>query len=494
MGLYTFRAIKIERLEPDSEKVGDIFSRLGYAFEDAIADVVDNALDAEATKIHIRFVTSGGNVHSVIIANNGKGMNDEQLKEAMRFGSRSEKTALDLGKYGIGLKSASLSQADTVIVLSNKDGKHFGRRWTIENVKNNWTSELLDELELKIYFDSSYGEFNLEKSGTLVIWQRLAHLQALPESLEGILTKTIQITRNELGIRFHRFLESGKLAISLDKHEIEEKPTNVPLYVLALNPFPKENITGVFGYPIKFRVNLNGININVECHIWPSKSNTPGYKLGGGKVSSRQGFYFYRNERIIQAGGWNGLIADDSEPHLSLARVKIDLPSQLDSLFKLDVTKSHIYPPPNFLNILNSISSQGKSFEHYLSQAREAYRSTVEIQPTFPNIPGNGFSSTIQKKIALLLKDANYDYQKISFKWDYLNEDEVFKLDTKTHCIFLNIKHKRKLVEGGGDDAPILKLLLLFLCEDKLGMTLPSDKTKNWLQKINLSILTALGE
>ena len=83
-----------------------------------------------------------------------------------------------------------------------------------------------------------------------------------------------------------------------------------------------------------------------ECHIWPPQSHALGYRLGGGKVALRQGFYFYRNNRVIQAGGWNGVRGDDGEPHLSLARVKIDLPSELDSMFKLDVTKSRLDPSP----------------------------------------------------------------------------------------------------------------------------------------------------
>lgn len=494
MAFLNFHGIGTEKLEPDSERVGDIFSRLGYAFEDAIADLVDNALDAEATRVHIRFVFSSGNVHSVIITNNGKGMNDEELKEAMRFGSRTSKSQLDLGKYGIGLKSASLSQADTVIVLSKSDGVYYGRRWTLENVKKDWTCELLDEQEFTKVFGCYFGEHKLEQSGTIVIWQRLAHLQVFPNTLERVIKKTIDNLKKELGIRFHRFLESKRLEISIDKHEVDENPTKVQVYILPLNPFAY-NMSGAFGYPLTYNVNLDGINVNVECHIWPSNSKSDGYKLGGGKVSSRQGFYFYRNDRIIQAGGWNGMIADDSEPHLSLARVKIDLPPELDSLFKLDVTKSHIYPSPSFLNLLNNSSSNGVKFDQYLAQARECYRKKVEVKPTFPYIPGDGFPSSTLKNIALLLKDNSSNaIKKISFRWTNLSDFEVFRLDTKGQIIHLNSKYKRKLVEGGSDDAPIVKLLLLFLCQDKLGMTITSEKAAKWLQKINVSLLTAMRE
>jgi hypothetical protein len=90
-----------EHLPPDEEKSADIYSRLGYKFSDAIADLIDNSLDENANKVHIRFVRGLDGIHYVIIADNGNGMNDGEFKEAMRFGSRSVKSEQDLGKYGI---------------------------------------------------------------------------------------------------------------------------------------------------------------------------------------------------------------------------------------------------------------------------------------------------------------------------------------------------------------------------------------------------------
>lgn len=112
--------IKVSRMEqllPDPQRSGAMFARFGYSLSEAIADLVDNSIDAEATQILVRFVRTDEKIARVLIVDNGKGMKDEVLSEAMRFGSKSAKPANALGKYGFGLKSASLSQARIVTVL-----------------------------------------------------------------------------------------------------------------------------------------------------------------------------------------------------------------------------------------------------------------------------------------------------------------------------------------------------------------------------------------
>lgn len=492
---FQFKIAGQEHLSPDDGKSGDIFSRLGYGIADAIADLVDNSVDANASKVHLRFVRGVESIHSVIIADNGDGMNDEELREAMRFGSRSSKSSQQLGKYGIGLKSASLSQAETVTVLTQKDNAVFGRRWTLENVKQGWTCEILVESDVRSAFSTIFGEFQIKDSGTIVVWERLEHLRALPDNLDKVLENTIREIKIETGIRFHRFIEAKQLTISIDQQFGLENPTGIPIYVGALNPFSYEK-SGHSGYPIVLKLALNGITINVECHIWPPKSKKLGYKLGGGKIALRQGFYFYRNDRIIQAGGWNGIRADDGEPHLSLARVKIDLPATLDSMFKLDVTKSRLEPSPSFIHGLRSVSSNGITFEKYIGHADDAYRKQKkEDGARFPLIPGTGLSLNAQKAIANILqeKDAGAP-KKVSFKWTQLDLDEIFRLDAENDVIHLNSKYKKYLTEGAGDDAPVLKLVLMFLCKDELEKSFQTKKSKDWLQRVNQALLASMKE
>jgi hypothetical protein len=423
-------------------------------------------------------------------------MSDEELREAMRFGSRSSKTGKQLGKYGIGLKSASLSQADTVTVVSRRGGAMVGRRWTLENVKKNWSCDILRTANLSTVFKARYGDFHIGSSGTLVIWERLEHLRALPQHLDQVLEKTRHELSIELGIRFHRFIEDGRLAISIDEQFGLEEPSGFPVFVTALNPFSYAT-SGHSDYPANLRLKINGTSVTAECHIWPPKSKGPGYRLGGGKVALRQGFYFYRNDRVIQAGGWNGIRADDGEPHLSLARVKIDLPSVLDSMFKLDVTKSRLDPAPIFISaLLHAVSTHGITYEKYIGHADATYRKQRKKEAArFPLIPGPGIPISAQRAIATILEEKGVGRpKKVTFKWTKLDLDEVVRVDAERDVIHFNARYKRHLSEGSSGDAPVLKVALMFLLQEELEKSFVTKKAQGWLQRVNAALLASMKE
>lgn len=494
MALPRFRTERQESLPPDEERSGDIFSRLGYRIADAIADLIDNSVDAEANSVHVRFVRSNEGIHSVIIADDGKGMSSDELTEAMRFGSRSSKSGKQLGKYGIGLKSASLSQADKVTVLSRRGKAMLGRRWTLANVKKNWACDILYEKEVREAFAVPFGEFKISRSGTIVIWEELEHLQALPNHVDKVLARTKKELLTELGIRFHRFIESNRLSISIDEQVALEEPGEIPTYVTALDPFGYEQPPHR-DYPATLKLQVGNSTFPAECHIWPAKLRSPNYKLGGGKVALRQGFYFYRNDRVIQAGGWNQIRADDGEPHYSLARVKVELPSSLDSLFKLDVTKSRLDPAPAFMRaLLGAEDSKGITFEKYIDQADRTYRKQkTKERARFPVVPGSGISVSAQRAIATLLKEEGAGKPtKVSFKWVRLDSDEVVRVEAGNTVILLNSRFKRELAEGSGSDAPVLKIALMFLLQDEIGKSFTTKVSEEWLQRINHALIASL--
>jgi hypothetical protein len=490
-----FKAIRREPLPPNEEKAGDIFSRLGYKTSEAISDLVDNSIDAKAKNVHIRFVRSNEGIHSVIIADDGSGMSKQSIQEAMRFGSDSKTTTQRLGKYGIGLKSASLSQAETVVVLSKQAGAVNGRRWTLENIKDGWICEVLEAADVRRAFDVEYGGVKYRGSGTIVVWERLEHLQALPDQLQEVLDRTIGELKTELGIRFHRFLETDRISISVDQQFGIGVPTGIPIYVEPLNPFSYEK-SGHRDYPLTLNLEINKVRFDVLCHIWPPKSKSPGYRLGGGKVALRQGFYFYRNDRIIQAGGWNGLRADDGEPHLSLARVEIDLPAELDSSFKLDVTKSRLDPAPQFVSAIRRAETKGITFTHFIEQADGVYRKQKEKDGAlFPLIPGKGISATAQTSIATILQEkGTTPPKKVAFKWVTLDLDEIVQVDVKRDIIYLNSRYKRHLREGSSGDAPVLKIALMFLLQEHLEKEFMTKKSISWLQRVNQALIASMKE
>ena len=131
-------------LEPDASGVLQAISRIGYQLQEALADLIDNSIDAGAKNVLIRFFRDGDRLTDLAVVDDGSGMSEATLEEAMRFGSRVRKRGADLGKYGMGMKSASLNHADTLIVISRQRRKVSGRRWTTESIQDGWKLEKLD--------------------------------------------------------------------------------------------------------------------------------------------------------------------------------------------------------------------------------------------------------------------------------------------------------------------------------------------------------------
>jgi hypothetical protein len=496
--LLDILATHTEHLPPDDEKVGNVFARLGYQFADAVADLVDNSIDAGARHIHVRFVRHTKGIHSVLIADDGIGMSDAELHEAMRFGSRSKKTGKELGKYGIGLKSASLSQADVVTVLTRKARAKAinGRRWRLELVKKGWKCEVLDPAGSAKVLRDDVGAVNFKLSGTLVIWEKLEHLHALPTNIDQVLERTIRTLHTELGIRFHRFLESESVAITTDQQELGEDPSEIHVPIRALNPFSYDQ-SGDEKYPLKLPLIVAGIKLPVVCHVWPAKSNALGYRLGGGKVALRQGFYFYRNDRLIQAGGWNGLRGDDGEPHLSLARVQVDVPDSLDSIFKLQVTKMGLQPTPEFIQALQAAKGPGGlTFEKYISDAQSVYRKRKTIERArFPMVPADGLSPNAIKGIAKVLKEKGCPSpEPVSFRWSRLDPYELFRITPGKLQVQLNTLYRKQLAHNGKNDAPVLKLALLLLLQDELQKASVRQSAEEWIRRVNEAMIAALKD
>src|SRR5262249_54399022 len=159
----------------------------------SIADLVDNSIDATATKVLIRFVKSGGRLHSLYVADNGKGMDARTLRRAMQFGARREYDAKDLGLFGVGLKTASLSQAQILTVISReRTGMPVGRQWTRDGIKKkHWTVNILSQSSVKPLLDRHWGLIGPIRAGTIVFWDRVNDFDRLRVEMDGYLDRAI---------------------------------------------------------------------------------------------------------------------------------------------------------------------------------------------------------------------------------------------------------------------------------------------------------------
>lgn len=312
---------------------------IGYSMESAIADVIDNSIAAKANNIWIFYNYSPKPF--IAICDDGLGMNNEQITEAMRYGTASpsvERRSDDLGRYGLGMKTASLSQCRSLSVVSKQDNTIVGRRWDLDHIidTKRWSLEQLDNAEINELMNID----NLKQleHGTIVVWQNLDKVKSGSVTIEKALERKMQDVKEHLELVFHRYLSADgvkKLKIYMNG-----------LLLTAFDPFYVSKSSVVMDDE-KIEISGREGKVIIRPYSLPHPSNLSNEELQkyGGKDGLRnlQGFYIYRNKRLITWGTWFKLIRMDE--FTKLTRVRVDIPNSLDDLWTLDIKKSTAYPP-----------------------------------------------------------------------------------------------------------------------------------------------------
>jgi hypothetical protein len=485
--------VKSVPVPPHAGKVTDALSRIGYKIEEAIADILDNCIDADASKALVRFVHDGEEIKKIIIADDGKGMSSSQLLSAMQFGSARERDGKDLGKFGMGLKTAAFSQGRSLTVISRQNGKVSACRWTTQTIAAGWNCELLDPKQSGGWIDEIRQPFMVGNTGTMIVIEHLDHLRAGTIGLEGTLQKLQKKLSVHLGLTFHRFL-SDSFALYIDAALAGGTSAGFSIPVDGLDPFDYP-ITGEKNFPLDFSLKMELLpNLDCQAHIWPPNQSVPGYVLSGGNIAKRQGFYFYRNNRLIQAGGWSGWRENDGDHHLSLARIAVDLPPAFDTEFRLNVQKSALDVPESFRNALSSAASPMK---RYLRRAEEVYRKKTEVNEEFTPVPGRGFGNAVRSKGGTYLAAHDAPKHAINVIWNALDENRFFKIDREEGNIVLNSIYRKDVLSGQAaslNDAPVVKILLFLLLRDDLLRERESKRFMARLDEINEMLMLAVQD
>lgn len=326
-------------LPPAASDLLESMRALGYSFEAAVADLIDNSLSAQSSLIEV--FLDPHDVPYVAVLDDGIGMQPVELTAAMRHGSQNPnkiRNKQDLGRFGLGLKTASLSQCRRMTVVSLCDGELSGRCWDLDHVaaRQDWMLIQLSAPELQSL--PCIGQLQNRGHGTLVIWQNFDRLGAGEHSIERAFGNRMELLREHLALVFHRVLIPMP-GDSPTRIEINNNP------VQPFDPFLTRHKATQALPPQDF--SLAGERVHVQPYILPhiSRLSNEDLKLAGGEEGLRrnQGFYVYRNRRLISWGSWFRLVRQ--EELTKLARVQVDLSNQLDDLWKLDVTKSTAYPP-----------------------------------------------------------------------------------------------------------------------------------------------------
>ena len=349
--------VKKREARPPAASLVESLRDLGYTPETAVADIIDNAIFAEAKNIWIEFKWAG--VESrIMFKDDGKGMNEEELAIAMRPGSQNPtdyRDPKDLGRFGLGLKTASFSQSRMFTVISkSKIAPVAIWCWDLEYVvsaNGGWDilQTVSDEKDIRTVEEMD--------RGTLVIWENLDRIVGTEKKIisEDDFYKVAEKVKRHLEMVFHRYLENGRLNITFNGRKV--KPWDPFLRgEQATQPFPEEK--------------LGEGEILIKPYILPHRSKITenlwleGEKRGG--WNAMQGFYIYRNERLLLAADWLGFARKKSQ--YKLVRIMIDLPNHLDQEWQIDIKKSRARPPVSLRQDLKAVAL------NVMTQAEQIFR------------------------------------------------------------------------------------------------------------------------
>lgn len=325
---------KAEIAKPNPKSTINSYRSFGYNLSTAIADIVDNSISANASEIRIEYKWAGRESF-ISVLDNGTGMNKDELVQAMTPGSKDpeeERNEKDLGRFGMGLKTASFSQCKRLTCITKRENNTAIKRcWDIDfiNEENEW--QLLDYVSNNSFLE----RIEDQKSGTLVLWEKLDRIvgnaETNNENVKNAFYQEMMSVKHHLSLVFHKFIESKRLKIFFQNDKIEAYNP----FLLNLIPKPEMGQSEIFG------------NVEITYFILPhmSEIGKTDYENSGGSLGwfQQQGFYIYRGDRLLVAGDWLGL--EKKRDYSKLARIAVNFTNTNDFNWHLDIKKSTASPP-----------------------------------------------------------------------------------------------------------------------------------------------------
>ena len=333
-----------------------VHQAMPYKLGQCIADLIDNSYDANATKIEIELgLTKEDERMYVLIFDNGNGIPNDRWQDAMTLGLERDRSNTDLGVYGVGLKLSSLSQANEVTAASVHRGEFGLRRLSANHILETGRSEVLMTPTSSQEYNDAYQRMVEDGWSTMVLLEDMHaenRIVDLSSSKSAAFSKEVRRIKVHLGITFEKVLKSK------DRGHVELSFMGLP--VTPINPFmdweedPRYGTVASPTVPISFDSGAKTVHAMVTPMIVPHKKRRLDPKKCGNvekgyqRANDMQGFYVYRNDRLIQYGGWSGMWATNDE-HNKLSKVIIEIPAGTEATFGLSPTKTGIQIPMEFL-------------------------------------------------------------------------------------------------------------------------------------------------
>ena len=377
---------KYDIVAPDPSALIESLRSVGYTLPAAVADIIDNSIAAAAKNIYITFHWAGKNSYTIIL-DDGTGMSEEGLRNAMRPGSKNPletREPKDLGRFGLGLKTASLSQCRNLCVASKLLRSSLTTRtWDLDALSTSPEWRLLHEPPRVA--GTALEKLSAMPKGTAVVWSDLDRLVGSDytgdASANARFNDAIDNVREHLSLTYHRFLEDKSVKLYLN-----EKP------LLPWNPFMRASSTPSSSTPKEF-IKFGKSGVTFQGFILPHKDTITEAEFqenrGPRGWTAQQGFYVYRNKRLLVYGDWLRLgrpSAWTREDHYRLARIRLDISNDSDAEWHLDVKKSMARPPALIRDRLTDLAENVRSKARSVFAHRGAYgrRAAPVTQPERP--------------------------------------------------------------------------------------------------------------
>lgn len=518
-------------MEPSAARLVESLRDTGYTFTTSVADIIDNSVSAEADQIKIILDLDFGNNPYLMIADNGTGMDENALEAAMIYGSPLRPNPKSLGKFGMGLKTASTSFCRKLTVISHKDGQNSIRQWDLDKISqsNTWIllEPAIDEYAEQINYLDKIRE---GKNGTIVIWEKIDRL--VRSSNDGAtkdqLDKIIKDLREHLSGVFFNFLNGGDgfTKVNIEVNTVALIPWDP--FCRWLNEKGQKRVEIHENKPFKIIESLSGKDeligeFKVNIYILPNKNELTGTELDRMRYSlDNQGFHVFREGRMIYSGGWpNRLFV--KEPHLNLLRVELLFDHELDHYFQIDIKKSRIDLPKDLRDQLKKVvaparneanrryrigsNSAVKNSGELLDQqhgkssnAIEKHHDSATSGSVVESIDKTNGEAEIKNKFGTTKIKLQFDFEKsrVVEARENLTDGVLWSpalVDGNKHAVFLNQSHefyKKFYLANKGNTALVLAMdsLLWSLAEAELSVM--SDSVKRNLEDMRISVSKSL--
>lgn len=394
---------------PSARKMLIGLRSMGYSFSTALADIIDNSIAAHANKIWVDSEPQDINTYLYIL-DNGFGMNKEKLIDALSFGSDSNhdnSDSLDLGRFGLGLNTASLSQCKKFYVISKQNENINGGYWDADELEctDDWSLNILNMSDMEIL--PGFEELKKLDTGTLVIWQKFDKLMSSTTKFETSFRSRVSEAKKHCELVFHRFYDD--IEIRFHDGRIKRR-----------DPFLEDFDNAQ--HRSKEFLKYGDQKIYYQAHVLPHASSLTNEQkdlIGGvDTMRNEQGFYLYRNRRLIIWGNW--LHMNSRSEFFKLARIKVDIPTSLDFIWNLDVKKTTAVIPDSLRDQLWAVISDASntSTRTYKFKGEKEYSGKIKVWTRTLNREGE-ISYQINEALPLIV------YLK-----DKLGENESILLDS----------------------------------------------------------------